>query len=179
MIGLGWVQREGGPVEEIPPGDLVWFALVDKHSHRGLAGRGLGAGGGHARPGGDHHRLAADHGPDLAPAHADRSEQAQLPGALEHGEHQRVDDADNGDEDGQGQQGVDDGEQLVDLAGLILLDRRRIVDDQVRIRDDGVADRSSNIARRTGGLDSQDDIEPLDLAVVRSTSTRPRAIAES
>ena len=24
--GLGWTQREGGPVEEIRPGDIVWFA---------------------------------------------------------------------------------------------------------------------------------------------------------
>ena len=23
--GLGWVQREGGPVGEIRPGDVVWF----------------------------------------------------------------------------------------------------------------------------------------------------------
>ena len=23
--GLGWVQREGGPIEEIRPGDVVWF----------------------------------------------------------------------------------------------------------------------------------------------------------
>ena len=25
MSGLGWTQREGGPVEEIRPGDVVWF----------------------------------------------------------------------------------------------------------------------------------------------------------
>ena len=24
--GCGWVQREGGPVEEIHPGDVVWFS---------------------------------------------------------------------------------------------------------------------------------------------------------
>jgi quercetin dioxygenase-like cupin family protein len=23
--GLGWVQREGGPIEEVQPGDVVWF----------------------------------------------------------------------------------------------------------------------------------------------------------
>lgn len=23
--GCGWVQREGGPVEQIRPGDVVWF----------------------------------------------------------------------------------------------------------------------------------------------------------
>ncbi|MCB0524306.1 MAG: cupin domain-containing protein [Lewinellaceae bacterium] len=31
--GLGWVQREGGPVEEIGPGDVVWFAPNEKHWH--------------------------------------------------------------------------------------------------------------------------------------------------
>jgi quercetin dioxygenase-like cupin family protein len=31
--GLGWVQREGGPVEEIRPGDVVWFPPGLKHWH--------------------------------------------------------------------------------------------------------------------------------------------------
>jgi quercetin dioxygenase-like cupin family protein len=31
--GLGWVQREGGPVEEIGPGDVVWFPPGLKHWH--------------------------------------------------------------------------------------------------------------------------------------------------
>jgi len=31
--GLGWVQREGGPIEEIRPGDVVWFAPGEKHWH--------------------------------------------------------------------------------------------------------------------------------------------------
>ena len=31
--GLGWVQREGGPVEEIRPGDVVWFPPGEKHWH--------------------------------------------------------------------------------------------------------------------------------------------------
>jgi len=31
--GLGWVQRNGGPVEEIRPGDVVWFAPDEKHWH--------------------------------------------------------------------------------------------------------------------------------------------------
>jgi hypothetical protein len=29
--GLGWAQREGGPIEEIRPGDVVWFAPNEKH----------------------------------------------------------------------------------------------------------------------------------------------------
>jgi quercetin dioxygenase-like cupin family protein len=31
--GLGWVQREGGAIEEIRPGDVVWFAPGEKHWH--------------------------------------------------------------------------------------------------------------------------------------------------
>jgi quercetin dioxygenase-like cupin family protein len=31
--GCGWVQREGGPVEEIHPGDVVWFPPGEKHWH--------------------------------------------------------------------------------------------------------------------------------------------------
>jgi quercetin dioxygenase-like cupin family protein len=31
--GCGWVQREGGPVEEIRPGDVVRFAPGEKHWH--------------------------------------------------------------------------------------------------------------------------------------------------
>lgn len=31
--GLGWVQKEGGPIEEICPGDVVWFEPNEKHWH--------------------------------------------------------------------------------------------------------------------------------------------------
>lgn len=31
--GLGWVQRDGGPVEEVRPGDVVWFPAGEKHWH--------------------------------------------------------------------------------------------------------------------------------------------------
>lgn len=31
--GLGRVQREGGPIEEIRPGDTVWFAPGERHWH--------------------------------------------------------------------------------------------------------------------------------------------------
>jgi quercetin dioxygenase-like cupin family protein len=31
--GLGWAQRERGPIEEIRPGDIVWFAPNEKHWH--------------------------------------------------------------------------------------------------------------------------------------------------
>ena len=31
--GCGWAQREGGAVEEIRPGDIVWFPPGEKHWH--------------------------------------------------------------------------------------------------------------------------------------------------
>ncbi|MCA0975579.1 cupin domain-containing protein [Halomonas denitrificans] len=31
--GVGRVQREGGPVEEIRPGDVIWFAAEERHWH--------------------------------------------------------------------------------------------------------------------------------------------------
>jgi quercetin dioxygenase-like cupin family protein len=35
--GLGWVQRWGGPKEEIRPGDVVWFPPGEKHWHGAAA----------------------------------------------------------------------------------------------------------------------------------------------
>ena len=35
--GCGRVQRWGGPVEEIRPGDVVWFAPGEKHWHGAAA----------------------------------------------------------------------------------------------------------------------------------------------
>lgn len=31
--GCGWTQRWGGPIEEIRPGDVVWFPPGEKHWH--------------------------------------------------------------------------------------------------------------------------------------------------
>ena len=31
--GLGWAQQWGGPVQEIRPGDVVWFPPGEKHWH--------------------------------------------------------------------------------------------------------------------------------------------------
>ncbi|MCF4127269.1 (R)-mandelonitrile lyase [Methylobacterium sp. SyP6R] len=39
--GLGWAQREGGPVEEIRPGDVVWFPPGEKHWHGATATTGI------------------------------------------------------------------------------------------------------------------------------------------
>ncbi len=35
--GRGWVQRDGGPVEEIRSGDVVWFPPGEKHWHGATA----------------------------------------------------------------------------------------------------------------------------------------------
>ena len=35
--GTGWVQQEGGPVEEIRPGDVVWFPPGVRHWHGATA----------------------------------------------------------------------------------------------------------------------------------------------
>src|SRR3984957_6090317 len=31
--GSGWVQREGSAIEEVHPGDIVWFSPGEKHWH--------------------------------------------------------------------------------------------------------------------------------------------------
>lgn len=35
--GRGFAQREGGPIEEIHPGDVVWFPPGEKHWHGATA----------------------------------------------------------------------------------------------------------------------------------------------
>ena len=37
ISGLGWVQCEGGPIEEIRPGDVIWFPPGEKHWHGATA----------------------------------------------------------------------------------------------------------------------------------------------
>ena len=39
--GCGWVQREGATVEEIHPGDVVWFDANEKHWHGATATTGM------------------------------------------------------------------------------------------------------------------------------------------
>jgi quercetin dioxygenase-like cupin family protein len=36
-FGCGWTQRQGGPIEEIRPGDVVWVAPGEKHWHGATA----------------------------------------------------------------------------------------------------------------------------------------------
>ncbi len=40
-FGCGWAQREGGPVEEIHPGDVVLFAPGEKHWHGATTTTGM------------------------------------------------------------------------------------------------------------------------------------------
>jgi quercetin dioxygenase-like cupin family protein len=39
--GCGWIQKEGSPIEEIHPGDIVWFAPAEKHWHGATATTGM------------------------------------------------------------------------------------------------------------------------------------------
>ncbi len=32
-FGCGWVQREGGSIEEVRPGDVIWFEPGERHWH--------------------------------------------------------------------------------------------------------------------------------------------------
>ncbi|TXN47643.1 cupin domain-containing protein [Methylobacterium sp. WL7] len=36
-FGRGWVQREGGAVAEVAPGDVIWFEPGEKHWHGATA----------------------------------------------------------------------------------------------------------------------------------------------
>ena len=36
-MGCGWVQRENGPIEEIHPGDVIWFESNERHWHGATA----------------------------------------------------------------------------------------------------------------------------------------------
>jgi quercetin dioxygenase-like cupin family protein len=41
LFGRGLVQREGGSIEEIRPGDVVWFSPGEKHWHGASAGTAM------------------------------------------------------------------------------------------------------------------------------------------
>ena len=36
-VGCGWVQRDCGQVEEVYPGDVVWFSPGERHWHGATA----------------------------------------------------------------------------------------------------------------------------------------------
>jgi quercetin dioxygenase-like cupin family protein len=39
--GVGWIQREGGPVEEMRPGDVIWIPPSLRHWHGAAATTGV------------------------------------------------------------------------------------------------------------------------------------------
>jgi quercetin dioxygenase-like cupin family protein len=39
--GCGWVQKEGGKIEEVHPGDVVWFEPNEKHWHGATPTNGM------------------------------------------------------------------------------------------------------------------------------------------
>ena len=39
--GTGWVQREGGSIEEVRPGDTIWFPAGEKHWHGATVSTGM------------------------------------------------------------------------------------------------------------------------------------------
>lgn len=39
--GAGWVKKEGGPKEEVYPGDIVWFEPNEKHWHGATSTTGM------------------------------------------------------------------------------------------------------------------------------------------
>ncbi|ADB38215.1 (R)-mandelonitrile lyase [Spirosoma linguale] len=39
--GCGWIQREGDRIEEIRPGDVIWFESNEKHWHGATAKTGM------------------------------------------------------------------------------------------------------------------------------------------
>lgn len=39
--GMGWVQRAGGGIEDIRPGDVVWFEPAEKHWHGATSTTGM------------------------------------------------------------------------------------------------------------------------------------------
>lgn len=41
ISGRGWVQRKDGPIEEIHPGDVVWFEPNEKHWHGATVTNGM------------------------------------------------------------------------------------------------------------------------------------------
>jgi quercetin dioxygenase-like cupin family protein len=39
--GCGWVQKDGGLIEEVYPGDVVWFEPHEKHWHGATLSNGM------------------------------------------------------------------------------------------------------------------------------------------
>ena len=66
------------------------------------------------------HALVPDHPPHLAPRHADRAQHPELTCPLEDGQHERVHDPEEADDHGEGEQHVEDVEDVVQAADLVV-----------------------------------------------------------
>ena len=76
--------------------------------------------------------LVADHPPDLTAAHADRAQHAELAGALEDRQHERVDDPEQADHDRKRQQHVEEVEQRGQPLELVVDELRLVLELGVR-----------------------------------------------
>src|SRR5690348_12248506 len=133
-------------------------ALLAQRGHQGEAERGADHDPDDGAEDGQDHRLGPDHGADLAAAHADRAQQADLAGALEDREHERVHDPDERDDHGQAEQGVDQAEQLVDVGHLGLLELGPGLDLEVRVGGQGLGDGA--VDRGAAGAQQQSGRRP-------------------
>jgi quercetin dioxygenase-like cupin family protein len=41
ISGVGWIQKEGAPVQVVHPGDIIWFEPDERHWHGATATNGM------------------------------------------------------------------------------------------------------------------------------------------
>ena len=121
-------ERRGGREVRHRPGQRPATHDADGHAGDGAEG-------------GDHHRLPADHRPHLAAGGADRPEHPELAGPLEHGQADRVGDAEDSDDHGQGEQPGHQVEHRVDALGLRAAQPVPVVQPSLRLAGEHVAHR--------------------------------------
>ena len=98
---------------------------------------------------GDQQRLPADRAAELPAMHADGSQQAELPGPLVDRQGQGVGDADQRDDHGEGEQAVDQVQDLADLGRDRLLELGLVLDRGVGPLADRGVDRGPGVAPPT------------------------------
>ena len=114
----------------------------------------------------DGHRLQPDDPTQLRSHHPHRPEQPDLPGPLEHRQGQGVDDAEDRDDDGQAEQCVQDVQQDVELALLVL--------DVLRL---GLRPSRSRTARSTCSEPAFTELDVLPSAVTTAMAKSIRWLA--
>lgn len=93
----------------------------------------------------------------LAAAEPDGAEQPDLAGPLDHRQRQGVDDAEDGDDDGQAEQGVDEVEHLVDLAALLVGELALVFDRDDRQVGERPVEVAPHLGRDGAGLTGDED----------------------